>query len=190
MGPVGVLALQGDFREHQRSLERAGATTRLVRRPDDLQGLSAIVLPGGESTTIGRLATLYGLIDPLAEVISSGLPAFGTCAGLILLASDTVADGPPQLAVLDVVVERNAFGRQNDSFESSLEIAGLETPFHGVFIRAPQVAKIGSEVEELAVYDGQIVMVRQGNIIATAFHPELTNDLRIHEMLLRMREET
>jgi 5'-phosphate synthase pdxT subunit len=189
MGPVGVLALQGDFREHQQSLEALGAATRQIRRPEDLESLSALVIPGGESTTIGRLATLYGMIDPLRDVISGGLPTFGTCAGLIFLAMDAVEDAPPLLGVLDVVVERNAFGRQNDSFETALHITGLGDPYPAVFIRAPRVTKAGSEVQVLATYDDQIVMVRQGNILASAFHPELTDDLRLHEMLLTMREE-
>ena len=189
MGPVGVLALQGDFREHQRSIERAGANSIQVRRPEDLEGISALVIPGGESTTIGRLATLYGLIDPLRKVIAGGLPTFGTCAGLIFLAEDAVEDSPPQLGSLDVVVARNAFGRQNYSFEAPVDVAGLGDPFVGVFIRAPQVVEIGPDVEILATYDGQTVMVRQDNILACAFHPELTDDVRIHEMLLTMLEE-
>lgn len=189
VGPVGVLALQGDFREHQHSLERAGATTRQVRKPNDLESLSALVIPGGESTTIGRLAALYGMIDPLRNVIRGGLPTFGTCAGLIFLAVDAVRDAPPLLEVLDVVVERNAFGRQNDSFETPIDIAGLDLPHHAVFIRAPRVTKVGSDVQILATHDDQIVMVRQAGILATAFHPELTDDLRFHEMLLSMREE-
>lgn len=189
MGPVGVLALQGDFREHQQSVEALGAATRQVRRPEDLEAISALVIPGGESTTIGRLATLYGLIEPLREVIWSGLPTFGTCAGLIVLAMDAVRDAPPLLEVLDVVVERNAFGRQNDSFEAALAVEGLEDAYPAVFIRAPRVTKVGSDVRVLATYDERVVMVRQDNILATAFHPELTDDLRIHAMLLNMREE-
>ncbi len=189
MGPVGVLALQGDFREHQHSLERCGAATRQVRKSDDLDGISGLVIPGGESTTIGRLATLYGLIEPVRRLVESGLPTFGTCAGLIFLASAAVKDGPPLLGALDVIVERNAFGRQNESFEASLDIEGLADPFTGVFIRAPQVVKAGSAVDVLATYDDRIVMVRQGNVIATSFHPELTDDLRLHQMLLDMREE-
>lgn len=189
MGPVGVLALQGDFREHQQRLEELGAATRQIRKPEDLESLSALVIPGGESTTIGRLATLYGMIDPLREVIVHGIPTLGTCAGLIFLAMDAVKDAPPLLEVLDVVVERNAFGRQNDSFEAPLEVEGLDDLFPAVFIRAPRVTKVGSDVQVLATYDDQMVMVRQGKILASAFHPELTDDLRIHEMLLNMREE-
>jgi 5'-phosphate synthase pdxT subunit len=189
MGPVGVLALQGDFREHQQCLETLGAATRQIRKPNDLESISALVIPGGESTTIGRLATLYGMIDPLREAINRGLPTLGTCAGLIFLAMDAVKDAPPLLEVLDVVVERNAFGRQNDSFEAALEIEGLDDLYPAVFIRAPRVTKVGSDVHILATYEDQLVMVRQGKILASAFHPELTDDLRIHEMLLNMREE-
>jgi len=189
MGPVGVLALQGDFREHQHSIERAGEATRQIRKPADLNGISALVIPGGESTTIGRLATLYGLMDPLRRAIEGGLATLGTCAGLIFLASDISGGGPPQLRVLDVVVERNAFGRQNDSFETPIDIDGLDSPHIGVFIRAPQISKIAEDVRVLATYDEQVVMVRQSKILASAFHPELTDDLRIHEMLLNMREE-
>ena len=189
VGPVGVLALQGDFREHQHSLEQAGATTRQVRKPHDLESISALVIPGGESTTIGRLAALYGMIDPLRNAIRGGLPTFGTCAGLIFLAVDAVRDAPPLLEVLDVVVERNAFGRQNDSFETPIDVAGLDSPHHAVFIRAPRVTKVGSDVQILATHDDQIVMVRQAGILASAFHPELTDDLRFHEMLLSMREK-
>ncbi len=189
MGPVGVLALQGDFREHQQSLERSGVETRQIRKPADLTAVSALVIPGGESTTIGRLATLYGMIEPLREAIISGLPTLGTCAGLIFLAAQVVRDSPPLLEVLDVVVERNAFGRQNDSFENPVYVEGLDSPIIGVFIRAPRVVRVGPDVRVLATYDEQIVMVRQGNILACAFHPELTDDLRIHEMLLKMREE-
>jgi 5'-phosphate synthase pdxT subunit len=189
MGPVGVLALQGDFREHQQSLERAGADTRQIRKAGELEGISALVIPGGESTTIGRLATLYGLLDPLRQLIAGGMPTLGTCAGLIFLANDAVVQGPPQLGVLDVLVERNAFGRQNESFEAEIAVEGLDTPHIGVFIRAPQVVKLGADVDTLATYDDHIVMVRQANIVASAFHPELTDDLRIHQMLLNMREE-
>ncbi len=189
MGPVGVLALQGDFREHQQSLERLEVETRQIRRPTDLNGVTALVLPGGESTTIGRLATLYGMIDPLREAIRGGLPTLGTCAGLIFLAAEVVKDGPPLLEVLDVVVERNAFGRQNESFENLVDVEGLDTPIVGVFIRAPRVVGVGPDVRVLATHAEQIVMVRQGNVLAAAFHPELTDDLRIHEMLLSMREE-
>ncbi len=184
MTRVGVLALQGDVREHRLLLEAVGASVTEVRRPSDLDGIDAIVIPGGESTTIGRLATIFGLLDPLEKAIADGLPAYGSCAGMILLASGTTGDRQPQLGAMDVVVERNAFGRQNESFEVDLDITGLEDPFHAVFIRAPWVASIGEGVEVLAEVDGHPVMIREGNVIATSFHPELTGDERIHRLVL------
>jgi 5'-phosphate synthase pdxT subunit len=181
---VGVLALQGGVREHARAVEAIGASWTPVRRPDDLAELDALVIPGGESTTIGRLAGLYHLVDPLREAIAGGLPTFGTCAGMIFLAEGTTGEDQTQLGVLDIIVERNAFGRQNESFEADLEIEGLDRPFPAVFIRAPWVAKVGGGVQVLATVDDHPVMVRQGNIIATSFHPELTGDVRLHTMVL------
>jgi 5'-phosphate synthase pdxT subunit len=181
---VGVLALQGDVREHLRTLDLLGARAVPVKTPEQLESVDALVIPGGESTTIGKMAVRFGLLDPLRSAIEAGLPTFGTCAGLILL-SGAVTDGDqPLLAVLDVVVRRNAFGRQNESFESELEVAGLDDAFHAVFIRAPWVEKVGSEIDVLATIDEHPVMVRQGNILAASFHPELTGDGRIHQMLL------
>ena len=183
---VGVLALQGDFREHLAVVRRLGAVGREIRLPEDLSGIDALIIPGGESTTIGKLATRFGLIEPLRVLINGGLPTYGTCAGLIF-ASSTVTEGSqPLLGVLDVVVQRNAFGRQNESFETDLEIDGLDDTFHAVFIRAPWVEKVGGEVEVLATVQGHPVMVRQDNIIGTSFHPELTEDDRIHQMLIEM----
>lgn len=184
MENVGVLALQGGVREHARAVEAAGGTWTAVRRPGDLEGLDALILPGGESTTIGRLAGIYGLLDPLRDVIAGGLPTLGTCAGMIFLAARTTGEEQTQLGVLDIIVERNAFGRQNESFEADLDIDGLEGPFPAVFIRAPWVAKVGGGVEVLARVDDHPVMVRQGNIVATSFHPELTGDVRIHTMAM------
>lgn len=181
---LGVLALQGDFREHIGVLTRMGVSTREVRLPEDLAGIAGIVMPGGESTTIGKLAVRFGLLEPLREMIRAGLPAYGTCAGLIFAAVAVTAGDQPLLGVLDVVVERNAFGRQNDSFEETLDVAGLDRPFRGVFIRAPLVAKVGDGVEVLATVGDHPVMVRQGNILGTSFHPELTDDHRIHQMLI------
>jgi 5'-phosphate synthase pdxT subunit len=189
MGPkVGVLALQGDFREHRRALEPLGAAVTEVRLPEHLDGLDAVVIPGGESTTIGRLAVRVGLLDPLRAALTGGLAAYGSCAGMIFLAAAVTEGDQPQLGALDVVVERNAFGRQNESFEEDLEVAGLDRPFHGVFIRAPWVTKVGDGVDVLASIDRHPVMVRQGRILATSFHPELTDDDRIHRMLLAMTE--
>lgn len=184
MTAVGVLALQGDVAEHAAAFSDLGVDVRLVKRPGDLAGIDAIAMPGGESTTIGKLAVRFGLVEPLRELISGGLPTFATCAGLILASSAVTEGSQPLLGVLDVVVERNAFGRQNESFEADLAVTGLGEPFHAVFIRAPWVAKVGEDVETLASVDGHPVMVRQGHILGTAFHPELTADRRIHEMLI------
>ncbi len=184
MSNVGVLALQGDVREHLSLLESLGATALAVKKPEQLESVDCLIIPGGESTTIGKMAVRFGLLGPLRSAIEGGLPTYGTCAGLIFL-SGAVTDGDqPLLGVLDVVVRRNAFGRQNDSFESALDISGLDKPFHGVFIRAPWVEKLGAEVEVLAAIDEHPVMVRQDKILATSFHPELTGDGRIHQMLL------
>ncbi len=183
---VGVLALQGDFREHLAVVDRLGAVGREIRLPSDLDGIDALIIPGGESTTIGKLATRFGLIEPLRELINGGLPTYGTCAGLIF-ASSTVTEGSqPLLGVLDVAVQRNAFGRQKESFETDLEIDGFDALFHAVFIRAPWVEKVGSDVVVLASVEGHPVMVQQDNIIGTSFHPELTEDDRIHQMLIEM----
>ena len=182
---VGILALQGDVREHARIVSALGHEARLVRKPEELDGLDAIIVPGGESTTIGKLAERFGLLEPLRRVIREGLPTLGTCAGLIFLAGGTTGPSQTQLGVLDVVVERNAFGRQVDSFEAELEVVGLTEPLHAVFIRAPIVDKVGAEVEVLATVGADPVMVRQGNIVATSFHPELTGETRVHEMVVR-----
>ncbi|MEX1043455.1 MAG: pyridoxal 5'-phosphate synthase glutaminase subunit PdxT [Acidimicrobiia bacterium] len=184
MPVVGVLALQGDFREHLSVLAGLGVQARPVRLPEHLAGVDALVMPGGESTTIGKLAVRWGLFEPLRDLIGGGLPTLGTCAGLIF-ASSAVTEGDQHLlGVLDVVVQRNAFGRQNDSFEADIEVEGLDRPFHAVFIRAPWVAKVGGAVDVLATIDDHPVMVRQGSILGASFHPELTDDTRIHEMLL------
>lgn len=186
---VGALALQGDFREHLGVLERLGVAGVEVRTPDELAEVDALVVPGGESTTIGRLAEIYGLVQPIRDRVRGGMPVLGTCAGMIFLAQSTTGPDQPQLGVLDVVVERNAFGRQIDSFEGDLQVVGYDEPFHAVFIRAPVIRKVGAEVQVLAsVGDGEgrplPVFVRQANILATSFHPELTDDDRIHRMLL------
>lgn len=194
---VGVLALQGDVREHRAMLERAGARTIAVRREAELAEVDAIVLPGGESTTVHKLARSFGLFEPLREALREGLPAFGTCAGLIMLADrlENPAPGQETFGGLDVVVRRNAFGRQVDSFEADLdvEIDGtvLDPPFHAVFIRAPWVEKVGQEVEVVARVAsgdavGRIVGVRQANILATSFHPEITGDHRLHALFVDM----
>ncbi len=196
MSAIGVLALQGDFREHVEVLERLGVEAREVRQPRDLEGVGGLIIPGGESTTIGRLAVKYDLVEPIKEMIAEGRPVWGTCAGLIFLARDIGGYEQPLLGVLDVEVERNAFGRQVDSFEIDLEVPDLaevsepeETgrPFHAVFIRAPIVKAVGPKVRVLArLPDGTIVAVRQEHLLGTAFHPELTDDTRFHRYFLRM----
>lgn len=186
MRVVGVLALQGDFREHLAVVDALGVEGRAIRLPEQLDGIDALIIPGGESTTIGKLADRWGLTEPLRQQISQGLPTYGTCAGLIYCAAAVTEGDQPLLGVLDVVVQRNAFGRQNDSFETDIDIDGFDTPFHAVFIRAPWVAKVGGGVDVLATVDDHPVMVRQGNIIGTSFHPELTTDTRIHQMLVDM----
>jgi pyridoxal 5'-phosphate synthase pdxT subunit len=186
---IGVLALQGDFREHRAILRRLGAEVVLVRKPEELEDLDGLVIPGGESTTIGRLASLYGLLEPLRRHIGAGLPTLGTCAGMIFLAGGVTEGEQPQLGVLDVVVERNAFGRQVDSFEDRVEVEGLDEPIQAIFIRAPWVAKVGADVEVLAEVRGHPVMVRQGKVLGTSFHPELSDEPRIHQMLLALKGE-
>lgn len=189
---IGVLALQGDVREHRAALEAAGARTIAVRRERELDEVDGIVLPGGESTTVGRLLRVFDLLDPLRTRLEEGLPAYGSCAGMILLASrvlDTTADAE-HLGALDIVVRRNAFGRQVDSFETDLPMAGLDGgPVRAVFIRAPWVETTGPDVEVLArVPDGpaagRAVAVRQGAVIATSFHPEITGDDRVHRLFV------
>jgi 5'-phosphate synthase pdxT subunit len=184
---VGVLALQGAFVAHQRALEAAGATTRQVRQPGDLEGLDALVMPGGESTTMSKLLTTSGLFDDIKALLSDGLPVFGTCAGMILLASEVLDGRPDQLnfGAIDVSVRRNGYGRQVDSFETDLDVVGLDYPFHAVFVRAPKVVAIGANVEVLAEYDGVPVIARQGHVMVASFHPELTADGRLHARFLQ-----
>jgi 5'-phosphate synthase pdxT subunit len=186
--PIGVLALQGDFAEHARILRALGQQPVEIRLPEQLDGLAGLIIPGGESTTIGQLAEDYGLLGPLRAAIDAGLPVWGTCAGLILLADDIDRD-QPLVGGLAVVVERNAFGRQVDSFETDLDIVGLEAGgrFRAVFIRAPLVRSAGEGVEVLArLDDGKIVAVRQGGLLGTSFHPELTEDARLHELFVEI----
>jgi len=186
---VGVLALQGDVREHARALASAGVEPVEVRRPEELAAVDGLVLPGGESTTIGRLLRIFDLLEPLRAAVRAGLPVYGSCAGMILLAQDVLDGRPDQPLVggLDVVVRRNAFGRQVDSFEADLEIDGLTgPPLHAVFIRAPWVEKAGDDVTVLARVGEHPVAVRQGNLLATSFHPELTGDTRMHELFVDM----
>ncbi len=184
---IGVLALQGDFAEHKAILERLGVQAREVRVPADLAGLDGLVIPGGESTTIGKLLETYGLLEPIRERGASGFPIWGTCAGLILLAKD-VGRQQTLLGLMDIQVERNAFGRQIDSFETDLDVRDLPGgPLHAVFIRAPIVRAVGAGVDVLArLSDDKIVAVRQDHLLATAFHPELTDDARLHGVFVEM----
>jgi 5'-phosphate synthase pdxT subunit len=185
---VGVLALQGSFAEHAEALRRTGASPVLVKLPEHLQGISGLIIPGGESTTIGKLLMLSGLLEPLRAAVNRGMPVYGTCAGMILLARDIGGLDQPLLGVMDITVKRNAFGRQLDSFEESLSVPSLGSePFRGVFIRAPLIEKTGPGVTVLAsLGDGRVVAARQGRLLATAFHPELTGDLRVHRYFLDM----
>jgi pyridoxal 5'-phosphate synthase pdxT subunit len=186
---IGVLALQGDVREHLRALTACGADVSSVRRPEDLEGLDGIVLPGGESTTIDKLSRIFGLREPLIQALDAGLPAYGSCAGMILLAKN-VLDGTKDqqtFGALDITVRRNAFGRQVESFETDVDLDGIEGgPMHAVFIRAPWVESIDNGVEVLGAVippgldESKIIAVRHQNVLATSFHPEVTNDLRIH----------
>ncbi len=197
---VGVLALQGDVREHLAILRGLGVDARTVRRPEELLEVDGLVVPGGESTTMAKLARIFDLLEPLRQAAKDGLPMFGTCAGMILLA-DRIEDGvagQETIGGLDVVVRRNAFGRQVDSFEGDVDVAALDEPFHAMFIRAPWVEEVGPAVEVLARVAageaageaaGRIVAVRQGHLVATSFHPEVTGDPRIHELFLDVVRE-
>jgi pyridoxal 5'-phosphate synthase pdxT subunit len=197
---IGVFALQGDVREHVQTLAGLGATTVAVRRPADLDGLDGLVLPGGESTTMYKLAISFDLLEPLRAAVKGGLPSYGSCAGMIMLANriEDGIDGQRTIGGLDVVVRRNAFGRQVDSFEADVDFAEVAGgPVHAVFIRAPWVESTGAGVEVLARVaggpaDGRVVAVRggeSGQLLATSFHPELTGDARVHELFLRMVKE-
>jgi 5'-phosphate synthase pdxT subunit len=197
---LGVLALQGDFAEHSAALRRLGHVPVEVRLPRDLTGVEGLIIPGGESTTIGMLAEQYGLIEPIRELAASK-PVWGTCAGAIFLSKDA-RRAQPLLGLMDIDVERNAFGRQVDSFEIDLDVPALaetpngdhaavdDRPFHGVFIRAPLIERVGPAVDVLSrLPDGRIVAARQGNLLATSFHPELTGDDRFHQLFVNMAEE-
>jgi 5'-phosphate synthase pdxT subunit len=194
---IGVLALQGDFREHIRALERLGAVAHAVRLPEQLEGVDGVVIPGGESTVMGKLMVEYQLDQPLRDLIAAGAPTWGTCAGMVLLAreTDNALAGQPLLAAIHMRVTRNAFGAQRESFETDLDVPALGSqPFHAVFIRAPAVEQVGPGVDVLARLEDQdvdggrdtIVAVREGHLLATAFHPEVTEDLRFHDYFLSM----
>ena len=184
---VGVLALQGAFAAHEAALRGLGVGTLQVRTPLDLAGVDALVMPGGESTTMSRLLNTSHLFDPLQQRLSDRMPVFGTCAGMILLAANILDGRPDQhsFGVIDIDVRRNGYGRQVDSFETDIVVAGLDTPFHAVFIRAPKVESTGAAVEVLAAHDGVPVLARQGHVMVASFHPEITPDTRLHDMFLQ-----
>ena len=183
---VGVLAIQGDFAEHLAILKRLGVEGREVRLPQQLETLDGLIIPGGESTTLSRLMSIYDLRQPVARMAQEGKAMWGTCAGMIMMACEITEEDPVPLQIMDIGVHRNAFGRQVDSFEQDLDVVGLEdAPFHGVFIRAPVIVRVGEGVDVLAsLSDGRPVAVQQRNLLATSFHPELTNDVRFHRRFL------
>ena len=183
---AGVLGLQGDFREHLETFQRLGTEAIDVRRPEQLDDIDALVIPGGESTTIGKLALLYGFIPKLKARVADGMSVWGTCAGAIFMARDVPGHPHPLAELMDITVRRNAFGRQLESFEADLNVPVLGEPFHAVFIRAPLIESVGEGVEVLATLDGRTVAARQGRLLATSFHPELTPDGRFHDYFLSL----
>ncbi|WP_080903140.1 pyridoxal 5'-phosphate synthase glutaminase subunit PdxT [Parabacteroides sp. Marseille-P3160] len=183
---IGILALQGAVREHRNALLQLGVETVDVLYPRDLEGIDGLILPGGESTTVGKLLIRYELLDPITESGRKGLPIFGTCTGMILLAKEIIGSTQPRFGLMDIAVERNAFGRQLASFEADLEIPALgSVPFHTVFIRAPYIEKTGERVKALLTYERKVIFAEEDNLLAAAFHPELTDDTRVHEYFLR-----
>lgn len=187
--PFGVLAVQGDVREHLNALRRLGVEARTVRTPEEVAQADGLILPGGESTTIGKLMVRYGLLEAVRQLAAEGKPLLGTCAGMILMAKEIHAAGKeqPSLGVMDIAVERNAFGRQVDSFEADIEVKGIDGgPVRAVFIRAPIITAVNGDIEVLATHEGRIVAARQRNMLALAFHPELTDDSRLHAYFVKM----
>ncbi|UKY49031.1 pyridoxal 5'-phosphate synthase glutaminase subunit PdxT [Streptomyces inhibens] len=190
---IGVLALQGDVREHLTALAESDALARPVRRPEELDEVDGLVIPGGESTTMSKLAVAFGMLEPLRAFVRAGKPVYGTCAGMIMVADKLLDAREDQetLGGIDMIVRRNAFGRQNESFEAAIDVTGIPGgPVEGVFIRAPWVESVGGAVEVLATYNGHTVAVRQGNVLATSFHPELTGDHRVHHLFVDMVRNT
>jgi 5'-phosphate synthase pdxT subunit len=181
---AGVLALQGDFREHAKVFAALGATPVEVRTAEQLAAVDCLAIPGGESTTIGKLARAYDLVEPIQERAAAGMPILGTCAGMIVLARE-VDGGEPLFALMDIDVRRNAYGRQVDSFEADLEVRGIEHPVRGVFIRAPWIERVGEQVEVLATFEERPVVLEQGNLVVASFHPELVGETGLHDYLLR-----
>ncbi len=180
----GVLALQGDFREHAKVLEALGASPIEVRTPEDLERVELLAIPGGESTTIGKLARSAGLVEPILDRARAGMPMLGTCAGMIVMA-ERVRDGDPLLPLVDLTVHRNAYGRQVDSFEADIDVEGIDHPVRAVFIRAPIVEEVGEGVRVLAELEDHPVVLEQGNLVVASFHPELVGEIRLHEYVLR-----
>jgi len=185
MAKVGIVAIQGDFEKHARAFEKCGAEFVFVKTPDQLADVDRVVIPGGESTAVGKLMERFGLGVAIIEAAGEGVPVWGTCMGMILMATDVEAHEQYRLGLLDITVERNAFGTQVHSFEDEVSMQGLDQPVMGVFIRAPVATKLGKGVEVLAEYGGKVVAVRQGNNLGTSFHPELTDDTRLHEWFLK-----
>ena len=189
---VGVLGLQGDVREHAAALDGAGATPIVVKTPDVLASVDALVIPGGESTTIGKLLDRSDLLEPLRDRAAAGMPLYGTCAGAILMSKHIAGgqDAPFRITVQDVTTTLNDYWRQVDSFETDLDIEGLDEPFRAVFIRAPVIEEVGESVDVLAAVDGDPVLVRQGSLLASTFHPEMTGDNRVHELFVSIIKES
>lgn len=190
MTTIGVLALQGAFREHIRSVEASGATAVIVKRKEQLEMIDGLIIPGGESTTMRRLIDKYEFLEPIRAFADAGKPVFGTCAGLILLASEIDGSYDVHLGVMDMSVRRNAFGRQRESFEADLDIEGVAEGYNAVFIRAPYIERVGHSTKVLASYDGHIVAAQEGHLLACSFHPELTDDHRLTEHFVKMVEKS
>jgi 5'-phosphate synthase pdxT subunit len=189
MAKIGVLALQGAVEEHLDSIRLAGGEGVALKRVEQLDEIDGLIIPGGESTTIGKLMRKYGFIEAIRGFSAAGKPIFGTCAGAIVLANQLEGGEEPHLSLMNITVARNAFGRQRESFETDLEVKGFDTPVRAVFIRAPLIREAGEGVEVLATFRGEIVLARQGHLLASSFHPELTNDTRLHGLLLDMARE-
>jgi len=183
---IGVLALQGAVTEHIVSIEKTGAEGLPIKRVEQLEEVEGLIIPGGESTTIGKLMRKYGFIEAIREFSDQGKPIFGTCAGLIVLAKQIAGGEPGHLELMDITVARNAFGRQRESFECDLDVKGIEEPIRAVFIRAPLINEVGSDVEVLSIYNDEIVTARQGHLLVSSFHPELTDDYRLHQYFTNM----
>jgi 5'-phosphate synthase pdxT subunit len=189
MTKIGVLALQGAVAEHIRGIEQAGGEGVVVKRTEQLGDVQGMIIPGGESTTIGKLMRTYGFMDAMKQFSDQGKPIFGTCAGLIIIAKEISGQDDAHLKLMDMTVARNAFGRQRESFETDLPVKGIDEPVRAVFIRAPLIEKVGASVEVLSMYQGQIVAAKQGHLLAASFHPELTDDYRMHAYFLDMVKE-